>query len=290
MEKRTKFTGYDILSDRSFTAVTKDSVQIKNDFRFPLFPTCYRDTTRWDNSWIKHVNYYQIALELTLEGSIEYSENGRKTITSPGTLFVIVPHSNVKIVNANGNQTRRKLELLICGNAPGCITQMLGFIHDTAIKLSENSNVEAKMRSIGKKMLEENTPHTELSAEVYQLLITLAEIKRSQSEVSTPEDVLKMQSFIHENFASKISVRDIADFAGMSEATIRRRFAEYLDISPVEYLNSIRLERAAAMLRSSDMPIKEVGFSCGFNSALYFTESFRKSFNCTPSAYRKQKG
>ena len=93
-------------------------------FSLLFYATFSKTDPPWRNRW--SFIMYQIALELILEGAIEYSEDGKKTIATAGTLFIIVPHSNVKIVNANNNQIRRKLELLICGNAPGCIIQTLG--------------------------------------------------------------------------------------------------------------------------------------------------------------------
>lgn len=287
MEKRTRFTAYDIYSDRAFTMQQNAVAILDNDLNYPLFPVTFRDTVRWDNSWVKHVNYDHIALEMVLEGAIEYSENGASDIATCGKIFIIVPHSNVKIVNAHRHRPRRKLSLLISGNAPGCISQSIGFTRDTMLTLPEPEVVENKIRTIG-NMMSSGATHTMMAAAVYELMLDLAGIQREANGEPLPEELLKIRSFIHENYCNSLSVGDIAQAAGISPATLRRRFARYLHITPLDYLNRLRLERAAAMLKNSDMPVKEISFSCGFNSPLYFSEAFRKSFGCAPGAYRKQ--
>ncbi|MBE6399008.1 MAG: helix-turn-helix transcriptional regulator [Lentisphaerae bacterium] len=287
MEKRTRFTTYDIFSDRSFTMQQNANAILDNDLNYPLFPVMFRDTVRWDNSWVKHINYNHIALEMVLEGAIEYSENGESHIATPGKIFIIVPHSNVKIVNARKHRPRRKLSLLICGNAPGCISQSIGFARDTMLTLPEPETVETKIRTIG-EMMSPGSDHLPLASAVYELMLYLAGIQRESAGEPLPEELLKIRSFIHENFCNTLNISDIAEAAGISPATLRRRFARFFHISPLDYLNRLRLERAAALLKNSDLPVKEISFSCGFNSPLYFSEAFRKSFGCAPGIYRKQ--
>ena len=62
---------------------------------YPLYPVLLTDVTRRDGNWIKHRNYSNLALELILEGEVKYSCGKRQSVATSGTLFVIVPHSNV---------------------------------------------------------------------------------------------------------------------------------------------------------------------------------------------------
>ncbi len=57
---------------------------------------------------------------------------------------------------------------------------------------------------------------------------------------------------------------------------------------PVEYLNRIRADKAAEMLRSdSESSAIEIGLSCGFNSYSYFSSIFKKYYGITPEKYRQ---
>ena len=53
---------------------------------------------------------------------------------------------------------------------------------------------------------------------------------------------------------------------------------------------SVRIERASRLLRETDQPIMDIGFTVGFENFSYFIKRFRTVFGCTPSAYRKSGG
>ena len=56
--------------------------------------------------------------------------------------------------------------------------------------------------------------------------------------------------------------------------------------SPVEYLNSYRVERAARKLLNSDLSVTDIAFSCGFNDLSYFIKTFKAEKGVTPAKFR----
>ena len=97
-----------------------------------------------------------------------------------------------------------------------------------------------------------------------------------------------MLSFIHENYARPIRVRDVADAAGVCERECFRCFTQSLDVTPTEYLTRHRVDAAARLLRESSMSAAEIAAACGFSDASYFGKVFRRAFGCTPAQYRRQ--
>ena len=57
--------------------------------------------------------------------------------------------------------------------------------------------------------------------------------------------------------------------------------------TPSEYVNRIRIEHAARLMRTTEIPVEEVIESCGFENVSYFYRLFRKQMGATPMAYRK---
>ncbi|PSL00250.1 AraC family transcriptional regulator [Murinocardiopsis flavida] len=79
---------------------------------------------------------------------------------------------------------------------------------------------------------------------------------------------------------------DMACAAGLSRAHFSQEFRRAFGESPHAYLLTRRLERAAALLRTTDRPIAEICMSVGLQSVGSFTTSFTRTFGRSPSAYR----
>ena len=91
-----------------------------------------------------------------------------------------------------------------------------------------------------------------------------------------------------EHLDKKITLEDMAGFVNMSVSHFTRRFKEYAAVSPMEYLNQLRLKRAKRLLKSSAKNITEIAFACGYTSSSYFSAMFIKSVAITPSQHRKR--
>ncbi|MEM6321913.1 MAG: helix-turn-helix transcriptional regulator, partial [Bacteroidota bacterium] len=74
--------------------------------------------------------------------------------------------------------------------------------------------------------------------------------------------------------------------AYMSESNFHRVFKNELGISPIDFINEKRLERAATLLKSSSKKINDICLECGFNSRSYFTRLFKRKYQVSPNAYR----
>ena len=97
-----------------------------------------------------------------------------------------------------------------------------------------------------------------------------------------------MTSFIHEHFNSKIGLEDIAEAGQVSKSTCIRLFHKYTSKSPIDFLNSYRLQMSAEKLVTTSEQITEIAYACGFGQPSYFNRLFLKEYNMTPNQYRKQ--
>lgn len=102
-------------------------------------------------------------------------------------------------------------------------------------------------------------------------------------------DELRMKKallFIEQHYTEEITIDDIAKSAEISVSTCLRLFRTVIGTTPVQYLISYRLQRAAEELkRSGSSSIAEVAYACGFSDASYFNRCFRKAYDMTPTAY-----
>lgn len=78
----------------------------------------------------------------------------------------------------------------------------------------------------------------------------------------------------------------LAHSVGLDKAYLSRLFTTHLGVGPMAYLAMLRLERAASLLRNSNMNCGEIGFAVGYSDANLFSRRFRDRFGLSPTAYR----
>ncbi len=98
--------------------------------------------------------------------------------------------------------------------------------------------------------------------------------------------LLRAKDLADARYAEPIGVDDMARAAGLSKAHISRAFRRAFGESPHGYLLTRRLERAAALLRTTDRSVAEICLDVGLQSVGSFTTSFTRTFGRSPTAYR----
>jgi AraC-like DNA-binding protein len=99
--------------------------------------------------------------------------------------------------------------------------------------------------------------------------------------------LVRARDLADHSFAEPLTVADLARAAGLSPAYFSRLFRDAFGVTPHGYLLTRRLERAAALLRSTDHPVARICVEVGFSSLGSFTTSFTRMFGMSPVAYRR---
>jgi AraC-like DNA-binding protein len=98
--------------------------------------------------------------------------------------------------------------------------------------------------------------------------------------------LLRARDLVDTRYFEPLDVNDLARAAGLSRAHFSREFRRAFGESPHAYLLTRRLERAAALLRSTDRSVADICFSVGLQSVGSFTTSFTRTYSMSPTAYR----
>ncbi|MEV6103933.1 helix-turn-helix domain-containing protein [Streptomyces sp. NPDC051940] len=92
--------------------------------------------------------------------------------------------------------------------------------------------------------------------------------------------------WIEDNLARELTLRDMAERAGMSERTFSRRFREQTGSTPLQWLLRARVRQAQYLLETTDHPVERIAHRAGFGSPTAFRERFRRVVGTTPQSYR----
>jgi AraC-like DNA-binding protein len=98
--------------------------------------------------------------------------------------------------------------------------------------------------------------------------------------------LLRAKDLADARYFEPLGVDELARAAGLSRAHFSREFRRAFGESPHAYLLTRRLERAAALLRTTDRSVADICFSVGLQSVGSFTTSFKRIYGRTPTEYR----
>jgi signal transduction histidine kinase/AraC-like DNA-binding protein/DNA-binding response OmpR family regulator len=98
--------------------------------------------------------------------------------------------------------------------------------------------------------------------------------------------VKRALAYLHQNYMRPLARWEIAEAVGVSEDYLSRVFSRELDLSPWDYLNRYRIQRAKDLLRQTNDSIRSIAHQVGFKDQAYFSRVFRKQTGSAPNEYR----
>ena len=106
----------------------------------------------------------------------------------------------------------------------------------------------------------------------------------------TAAQLRRVSEFVSKNLSRDMTLADMAEVAGVSRFHFAHMFKRSVGEPPHRWLVQHRLERAKALLRSTDLSITEVAFEVGYQSQSHFGQMFRRATGMTPRSWRKASG
>jgi transcriptional regulator GlxA family with amidase domain len=96
------------------------------------------------------------------------------------------------------------------------------------------------------------------------------------------DKLLQAAAYLEAHIEDEFDLDACAAHLSLSRRQIERLFSRYLNITPVRYMNDLRLARGRALLAETDLKITEVAVACGYASTSHFSKSFRKKYGVSP--------
>lgn len=123
--------------------------------------------------------------------------------------------------------------------------------------------------------------------ELFQIIVALRKEYEMGYVSKDTEDILKPAlHHIHAAYTGdNIAVPYLADLCGVSETYFRQIFKKALGVSPIKYMNELKLARAKELISSGMYSIGEIAELSGFHDESYFSREFKKATGTAPSKY-----
>ncbi len=134
-----------------------------------------------------------------------------------------------------------------------------------------------------------------IKAAIYQLVVFLLRkhVSKILSENEFAERARMQKRFkdvfelIETNYAENIRLKELSESVNVSTHHFCRMFKQMTGKTTTDYINTVRIEKAAALLEQEDLNITEIATTCGFDSVNYFSRLFKRYYNTTPTKFRE---
>lgn len=100
--------------------------------------------------------------------------------------------------------------------------------------------------------------------------------------------VARAQHWLHRHLAEPVRLAMLADELAVSERTLIRRFKDALGLTPIAWLQTLRIDTARQLLEASELPVLAVAGQVGYQDGSAFTRLFREQTGMTPAAWRSR--
>lgn len=101
------------------------------------------------------------------------------------------------------------------------------------------------------------------------------------------ELIISIQEHLHRTFNTDLEINRLGERFDLSQRTLNRRFKKATGLSPVQYLQQIRLDKAKELLKTTNLSISEVADRVGYSDNAYFSALFRRLVSLSPGEYRR---
>lgn len=182
-----------------------------------------------------------------------------------------------------------------CHKAPSEIMGILEAVNQKAffVKAEENPIFVTLVSAIFGEMRHKSEYHQEcVRGMVYSLLFEIARFNgKKASRTSGRNGSLQLENaieYVEKNYPNNFKIADLANECHMSETHFRRIFQEKMNMTPIEYVNFVRIKKACELIDKTDISMEDVAEKVGFITPSTFNRNFRRIIGTSPYQWKKR--
>ncbi|MCI8899190.1 MAG: AraC family transcriptional regulator [Lachnospiraceae bacterium] len=161
------------------------------------------------------------------------------------------------------------------------------------VKVEECPAIAALIRAIFVEMQHRSAHYREcVRGMAYALLFEIARFNDMGEEQSAGKSIsLQLGSaieYVDKNYPNNFKISDLANECHMSETHFRRIFQEKMNMTPVEYVNFVRVRKACELIDKTDISMEDVAEKVGFVTPSTFNRNFRRIIGTSPYQWKKR--
>jgi len=224
-------------------------------------------------------------IELVTAGNLHFVQDGKEYIVEPGHVFIKRRGGNHLYEPGPAGFVHKRF-VRLDGPVIETITGELGIEQSEVCRLSHPADF-ARLQKRAIALIREQPPGyaTLLSLLAFEILLFIAQ---DIAGSSLPPSLSAAIEYMRRNLHQTVTVTELSEIANVSVTQLFRLFKSNIGESPLLYFNTMKIKRAAELLRHTLMSVKEIAFSLGYEEPAYFATQFRNTMGVSPREYRKK--
>jgi AraC-like DNA-binding protein len=205
----------------------------------------------------------------------------KEVTLGPDRILLIPDH---RLFHSQGNEPKPKLWIHFSREIPILPTQPVPILlSPTATERSLLQDLVRVLRPARKPIDRDRVFH--LSLALLHLVLSRPEIAW-RSEV--PVNLMEVVRYVETNYASALYTSELARRAHLSESVFRRRFQEFRNSAPAQFVAQVRVREAAHLLNATELDMDDIAERTGFPNPAYLSRVFKRVTGKTPARFRKE--
>ncbi|MBO2945250.1 helix-turn-helix transcriptional regulator [Paenibacillus sp. F411] len=268
-------------------------------FRFRDIPSYSVSMIRgvgWENIMSTDYNWNGLTREDTSMVLFQYTVSGSGQIRigdqlyslNAGNGFLVSVPSDHHYYFPQGSSHWEFLYITLTGNILPIYEEITSNL-DPIFSLSAESSTVQLLRNIFEMAHRKQIMDGYVSSSLaYQFLTELSRISiYPQALQHFPRGIQKVLDYMELHYESAVSLEEFANIAEMSKYHFLREFRRCKGITPIEYLIKLRIEKAAHLIRTTEISLKDISRAVGFANGNYFSKVFRSWVGVSPGQFRR---
>jgi AraC-like DNA-binding protein/mannose-6-phosphate isomerase-like protein (cupin superfamily) len=230
----------------------------------------------------------QTELQYVLSGRVDMELNGEKVSALPGDLLVI----NAGVAHREFSDGTPTEKLVLTLNTQPLFHSFSDAAPVIRSKISGDIFVGRLMEELIGELREKEPGYRALcQSAVVRLMVHLLRNHIEQEHylhsTGKPDRIKAVSRYIDKHYMEPIGNKVLAQLLHVSESRFIHLFKEEMGMSPLKYINTVRLYKAKSLLENGECSVMEVAALVGFSDYNHFGRMFRESFGCTPVQARR---
>ncbi|WP_159882402.1 helix-turn-helix transcriptional regulator [Paenibacillus puerhi] len=230
-------------------------------------------------------------LHFIRDGQLEISYSGQHIVLDKGDVFAMFP-GIVYRYRRVGSTTTTELQMTWISFDGPQAEQLLnwsGFTPDKPyVRQVVNTELELVLRQLYTRQPVDERRQVEVCSLLYRIFSLM--IRSAPPLRSAGQEVwlTRCMEYMHTHYMEKITVHDVADYVSVHRVHFSKVFTERTGLTPMKYLQKLRMEKAAELLQADILTIEEVALTLGYPDPYSFNRAFGKYYDMPPGKWRRR--